>query len=319
MMTNRQTKPMVLAAYLAAIMLVLATISYYIPVFSIFAFFVLPIPMAIVYVQYGLRYTLLTGIVASVLMGILINAASAVSLLCTFGAVGICLGMGFRRQWHSFKLLMAVTLTMLITFILEVAVLQVVSGVDIQAMIASQTAQLPDMLMAQYRASGMSDVELLEAEIQVQQIVKVLPTLLPMAMCLAGSIVAYGEIRIAQLIMTRIGLSIPPFLPMRQWQIPRVMVYVYILSIVAKYWGTTREIDALMVVGLNLEQLATFAIVIQGIACILFWLNRKMTIRPVFQLLLVLLLFFEFYFFTLVIGMFDMLFQYRKRQQDYRG
>ncbi len=314
-MTNRQTKPMVLAAYLAAVMLVLALMSYYIPFFSALAFFIMPIPMAVVYVQYGLRYTILTGVVSSVLMGIFINVGAAVSLLCTFGAVGLCLGMGFRHRWHSFKLLSAVTVTILVSFILEMAVLQVVSGVDMGAMLSEQTAQLPELLMAQYRASGMSDVELLEAENQIQQLIKVLPTLIPLAMCLAGSIVAYGEIRAAQLVMTRIGLSIPPFLPMREWQLPRAMVYVYILAMVAKYWGTTREIDALMVVGLNLEQLATFAIVVQGIACILFWLSRKMTMRPVFQVLLVLLLFFEFYFFTLVVGMFDMLFQYRKRQQ----
>lgn len=43
------------------------------------------------------------------------------------------------------------------------------------------------------------------------------------------------------------------------------MIYLYILALVMKYWGVTREIDWLNIIGMNLSQLAYFFFVFRGL------------------------------------------------------
>ena len=53
------------------------------------------------------------------------------------------------------------------------------------------------------------------------------------------------------------------------------MIYLYILALVMKYWGVTRDIAWLNIIGMNLNQIAFFFICIQGIAFVFYLLSRR--------------------------------------------
>lgn len=59
-----------------------------------------------------------------------------------------------------------------------------------------------------------------------------------------------------------------------------------------KYWGTTRHLDWLNIVGLNVEQIAYFFIIIEGIAFCLYFLGQRFRMRSSTQALVVVILFF---------------------------
>ena len=80
------------------------------------------------------------------------------------------------------------------------------------------------------------------------------------------NMLSYLNIKIAQMVLTALGYEVRPFLPIRYWEIPRIMLYLYVLAMVCKYWGSTRDIALLNIAGLNLEALTVFFISIQGVA-----------------------------------------------------
>ena len=54
-MEQRRVTPLTTAGCFAAIMLVFALLSTYVPIFSFIGYFIMPIPMVIIFMKYGLR------------------------------------------------------------------------------------------------------------------------------------------------------------------------------------------------------------------------------------------------------------------------
>ena len=57
-MEQRRVTPLTTAGCFAAIMLVFALLSTYVPIFSFIGYFIMPIPMVIIFMKYGLRQTI---------------------------------------------------------------------------------------------------------------------------------------------------------------------------------------------------------------------------------------------------------------------
>ena len=97
-MEQRRVTPLTTAGCFAAIMLVFALLSTYVPIFSFIGYFIMPIPMVIIFMKYGLRQTLLLGVTVGFLMGLFIDPMTALVQFLSFGAVGLTLGAGFRYK-----------------------------------------------------------------------------------------------------------------------------------------------------------------------------------------------------------------------------
>lgn len=315
-MEQKRITPMTTAGCFAAIMLILALLSTYLPFFSFIGYFIMPIPMTILFVKYGLRQAILLGITAGILMGIFIDPLTAIIQIATFGAVGIALGAGFKEKWPPAKLLMGVTAALIGTAIGLAALMYGVMDVNIVAALGDVFDTLMQETMEQYKNSGMSEPQLAETKAQLEEVRRLLPTMLPMFMCLAMAIIAYVNVKVSQFFLQRLGFDVRPFLPIRYWEMPRGVIYLYILALVMKYWGTTRSIEWLNIIGLNLNQMAFFFICIQGLAFVFYFLDRRFHISTGLQAVIIALFFVMpvFSYAAFIMGLIDMLANIRKKQ-----
>ena len=111
----RKTSAMVEAGILAAIAIVFAIISMYVPVIGSFINFLWPLPIAICGMRNGLRWSVMTLIVADIAVAVLISPLHAFSLLAAFGLVGLTLGECMRRGYKPFKLMLISSVACLIS------------------------------------------------------------------------------------------------------------------------------------------------------------------------------------------------------------
>lgn len=315
-MEQKRITPMTTAGCFSAIMLILALLSTYLPFFSFIGYFIMPIPMTILFVKYGLRQAILLGITAGILMGIFIDPLTAIIQIATFGAVGIALGAGFKEKWPPAKLLMGVTAALIGTAIGLAALMYGVMDVNIVTALGDVFDTLMQETMEQYKNSGMSELQLAETKAQLEEVRRLLPTMLPMFMCLAMAIIAYVNVKVSQFFLQRLGFDVRPFLPIRYWEMPRGVIYLYILALVMKYWGTTRSIEWLNIIGLNLNQMAFFFICIQGLAFLFYFLDRRFHISTGLQAVIIALFFVMpvFSYAAFIMGLIDMLANIRKKQ-----
>lgn len=314
-MEQRRVTPLTTAGCFAAIMLVFALLSTYVPIFSFIGYFIMPIPMVIIFMKYGLRQTLLLGVTVGFLMGLFIDPVTALVQFLSFGAVGLALGAGFRYEWSAVRLLGTVTAALVAVFVVIALLSYVVLDVNVFTQMNDFFTQFMDSMMAQYQQQGMSDVKLAETRVQLNQVREMLPSLLPMFLCLGTAIIAYANIKISQVILRRLGFSLKAFLPIRYWEIPRSMIYLYILALVMKYWGVTRDITWLNIIGMNLNQIAFFFICIQGIAFVFYLLSSRFRLGNGLQALILISFFVMpvFSYAAFLAGIFDMLTNYRKK------
>lgn len=315
-MEPRHITPMTTAGCFAAIMVVLAVLSTYVPFFSMIGFLIMPIPIAIMYMKFGIRQAILTGVVAGLLMSITISPLVAIIQIFTFGTVGVAIGAGFRYEWSPVKMLFGVTAAFIVTGTLFIGAAYVFMDVNVFTTMQTMFSEMTNEIIAQYEAGGMSEVQIVESKQQFKQVQQLLPSLLPLLFCLATAIMSYLNIKVSQVILRRLGFSVQPFLPIRSWEIPRCMIYLYILAIVMNYWGTSRDLQWLYIMGINLYQMAFFFISIEGLALLFYLLDRRFHIGNGLQALIIISFFVMpvFTYAAFMAGLFDMLTNYRKKR-----
>lgn len=316
-MEPRSAVPMTTAGIFAAILIALALLSTYVPFFSVLGYFLMPIPVAVMYMRFGLRQAVLTGVVAGILLGLFMDPVSAGIQIVVACAIGLALGKGFRDGTSPFVMLAGVTGAVISVAIITSVLSYVVTGINVFTLIPEMISQALDLMMKEYVDTNAWSAETVALRQQVDMMKQTIPALIPLIFCMSMAIIAYLNIRISQSILMRLGLSVRPFLPIRLWEIPRSMVYLYVLAMVMKYWGTTRDLHWLNIAGLNVEQVAYFFIIIEGIAFCLYFLGQRFRMRSSTQVLMVLLLFFVpmFQMAAFFLGLFDMLFRYRKKRE----
>ena len=89
----RKTSAMVEAGILAAVAIVMALISMYVPVLGAFVNFVWPLPIVICGCRHGLKWSIMTLLVATVIIAMIISPINAFFLAAIFGLFGL----DFRR------------------------------------------------------------------------------------------------------------------------------------------------------------------------------------------------------------------------------
>lgn len=312
-MVQRGAVPLTSAGCFAAILLVIAAISVYMPFFRPVGLMIIPLPLLLMYMKFSLRYAVLTAIGAAVLMAVFLGPVVAL-IEGLLSLLGIALGIGFQRQWTSAKLLMAVTIALVVLWSCIMAVTFAVTGINpLTDLIQAMNLYLDQMVQAQQEQ--LDPVQLMQYKEEMGVFRETLPTLLPFLICMAMSIIGYANIKLSQFVLKRLNIEVTPFLPVRYWEIPRIMIYLYVLGMVMKYWGATRHMDWLTSIGINFYGLAYYFICFGGLAFVFAAIHKRVHLRTGIQVVLAVILFFfpPFSMALFFLGLFDILLQYRKK------
>lgn len=301
--------------YIILSMFVLTLGTVFIPFFSFFAMCVMPVPVVWMYMRATWRETAALAIGAVILTVYWGGSYGGTVETGFFCLSGMIMGFGLRKRrsffhcWGSgFIVLCAMAAVLAIR-------LYVVQGVTVFTYVQQFVILWGERLTAMATAQGMGEADKVALQTQLQSLWHTVPYMVPSLLVEIFSLSAWITLRLAIFQLHRQGQKEVSFLPVRCWDMGRGMVYLYIVSLVLKYWGTTRSWIWVQWTGENLLQIAFFFICVQGISFLFSFLQaRKKSV--VFQGL-VLLLFFCIPFFSyivFVLGLADLLFSYRRNK-----
>lgn len=301
--------------YIILSMFVLTLGTVFIPFFSFFAMCVMPVPVVWMYMRATWRETAALAIGAVILTVYWGGSYGGTVETGFFCLSGMIMGFGLRKRrsffhcWGSgFIVLCAMAAVLAIQ-------LYVVQGVTVFTYVQQFVILWGERLTAMATAQGMGEADKVALQTQLQSLWHTVPYMVPSLLVEIFSLSAWITLRLAIFQLHRQGQKAVSFLPVRCWDMGRGMVYLYIVSLVLKYWGTTRSWIWVQWTGENLLQIAFFFICVQGISFLFSFLQaRKKSV--VFQGL-VLLLFFCIPFFSyivFVLGLADLLFSYRRNK-----
>jgi uncharacterized protein YybS (DUF2232 family) len=255
-----RTRDTVEGALLAALAALLGLLAFYTG-FGL----VLPLPVLLAYRRLGGRSAVLVALVASGVLALWVGPLAAVGNLGFIAAQGLVPGWTLRRGWGF-----AGTVAVMAAALVAVGVLGLL-GTDVlfhtnawaQGML--QLAGFLRRHAALLRSAGLTPDGMLALARR----------LIPVAAAggaLAESVVVY---LFAAPILGRLGTSLPPPAPFREWRMPAWTAWATLLCLVALAVGTHLRSGVLVALAVNLLLLAGVGYAITALSFVYGWLRSR--------------------------------------------
>lgn len=300
---------------LAAITVIMALMAVYLPLIGIAATLLWPLPIIVLIVRHGIKYGVLSVAAAAIIMTMLISPVSAVHMVAAFGPTSLALGYGFYRGLSASRILLYGITASLFGVFLTAGMTMLLTGVNPLAM-AEQIGSMKeaaDAAFQMYAAMGMSADTLAKSKQDFMDAMEYIAMLLPMIFFLSGTITAWLNFAIGGRVLRRLGHPVTALPDFDAWRLPKVILYIFGFALVGMYWGSRTEIELLQQVSLNAYVFSTLAGFIQG-ASVLSSIARDRISRWLFWLLMAFIFLNGAISQLLAIfGLFDVIFDYRKR------
>ncbi|MBU5486382.1 YybS family protein [Clostridium sp. MSJ-11] len=319
-MQNRiyNTKGTVEAGVMTGLLVILALMNIYLPVFSIIGRFILPIPVVVLLLRHNLKVTITSVVASGILVGFIYNPLSGLTSAVMFGITGISLGYCIKKDKDVSVSIFALAISSLIGTIIDFVVYislisksTVVGLIDEMVKIMNESFQ---SVLNMYSQMGISEEQLKPLTDSLKLfntdfIIKVLPGLLIMS----SIIFAYFTYNITRAILRRLNYDIkemPKF--------THIHVNIKIATIVAIGLLTgiilVRQNIKIGEYILNSSQLILqYIFLFNGLSVAIYYLRIKYKLSKIMTLLIIMFtLFSPFAMVYVMLGISDIIIDFRK-------
>lgn len=310
----RKTSAMVEAGILAAIAIVMALISMYVPVLGAFINFVWPLPIVICGCRHGLKWSVMTLLVATIIIAMIMSPVNAFFLAAIFGLLGLILGECMRRHLPPMKLMIFGTIGGIIALALNIILSFVVLGIDPINMMFTSFNESLGQLATYYREHGMSEEQIKESIAGYKEMLRMMKIIMPGAFAVCAPIMAFINYLAAKKILSKLGESFADFPKFTLLKVPEWVLWPYFLSLLAvTYFYVNDPNSWLYMAAVNVQTVCSFSLVFQGIVLIYWYVESKGKPRWWANLATTLLFLIPIFSQIIVyVGAFDMVFDFRK-------
>ncbi len=210
-------------AVLAVVVAVLAVAATYIPLAGAAAFFLCPLPLTVLTVRHGLRVALLAAAVATgigtMVGGILIGS----SITVAFAPLGLAMGIGIRRGLSSTGIWLLTSAVSAVSTVASALLALFGIGQDprrLLAQVIEESARNQQSVVQLYERLGIYTADVRQAVAQTEQLMRLLPWLLPFLLIGSVAMIAYLNLLVGRPVLRRLRIDVPAFPPLSTWRVP---------------------------------------------------------------------------------------------------
>lgn len=312
-MQHNRVRPMVEGGILASIAIVFALISAYMPFVGPFVNLIWPVPIILLGVRHGYKWSIMATFVAGIIIAMLVHPLQAVGVVVGFGLIGIVLGHSLRSEFHPVKTLLWGSVASLLSKVAVLLISAAVMGINPLNMQTEALGQAFDQAVQMYRSLGMKEEDIATIATNMQTMLQFMKIILPAGFVLAAIADTYLNFMIAKIVLKKLGQQVPAFPPFKDWSMPGYIVYIYLLALVGMYWGNSRHITELYHIAMNFQVITSTLLFIQGLA-LFYFLSDKYKLSRLSRGIILFLIFTNGLFTQILVvaGAFDMAFDYRQ-------
>lgn len=296
-----------------AIFTVLLLLSLYMPVFGMVTTFFLAVP----FLLFTMRHTYKNGLfllAASFIPSVWFGSLFSVPMTLMFATSGVVMGHVWRKKGGTYAVLLAGTLSFLLSMIIIYAASVLFFDIHVGKQIEEMMQQSFQSAQAVLEQFGQPVNE--QFEKTMKQTMDVVLDLLPTAFIFAAAFFAWMTQRAALPILKRLNVPIGDWQPFRELVLPKSLLWYYLAVMVLLFFPIEHG-SFLYVALLNLFQILQLLMTIQGFSFIFYWMHHKKMGRKGAIVIVVLSLFFPFLLHLVrILGIIDLGFDLRKRLND---
>ncbi|MDY6268784.1 MAG: YybS family protein [Selenomonadaceae bacterium] len=314
-MVSNRLAPLTESGILAALSVVLGLMAVYLPVLGVIAVMIWALPFVVLTVRHGLRFGAAAAVAATAVLSLFAGPPLALRLFLAFAPTGLALGWAIQRELSGTRIFLSGLAASIAGKLLGFAMIFFLMGID------PWQAQLDGMREAfsattqMYEDMGVNTADVQQSTQQLEQAITMLAQLAPLVVLIMGILDTVVLYFLGGRVLKRLGQRMPSALPpFSEWRLPVGFLYLFGFSLVAMYWGGSREVPLLYQAGLNANMIGMFAGVVQGLA-LLHVLLTHFHVRGFLRVFIYVFICLNGFLLQIVAftGLIDMFFDYRSR------
>lgn len=310
---SRSVTPMVEGGILSAVAIIFAFVSAYLPVLGALINFIWPVPIILLGVRHGYRYSIMATIVAGVLISLLMHPMQAVNVVIGFGLIGIALGHSLRKGHSPVKTILIGGVASLISKIAVLAITAAVMGFNPLSMEMESFQTAIGQTLDLYRSMGYSEEDLAKTAQTLTTILDIVKVVFPAGLVLASFCDTFFNYWLAKKVLKRLGYTYPGLPPFAKWCLPRWVVVVFVAGIAMIFFGKSDNNDLIYKIGMNIQVAGSVLLLVQGLGlfyCLAGKYNLSRFVRGI--ILILILTNGLFTQIVVIVGAFDVVVDYRR-------
>lgn len=303
-------------AMMAALTLILAVISMYVPILNIIAPLLFPAPLALVVLRHGLKLGSLCAVSVLLLCSMLLGLPHTLFLFVQFGFLGLYFGWCFRQKIRAAYILFGGVMLSSAAIVFSFVFPSLVAGVSLeqyQAMIMSFISDYVNML----QQSGNSELVMrgMTPAAYLTFMEDFFRRLLPGMLMISAMMLTWLCYVLMCKLLRRFGYEVGKLPAFINWRLDWRFLWALIIALALAGLGSRFGYDMVARVGDNLLMAFAPILLVCGIS-VAAWLLKSWRVATFIKILLVLFVVQVFggaIEIFILVGVFDPLFDFRRR------
>ncbi|MEW6523532.1 MAG: YybS family protein [Bacillota bacterium] len=308
-----QVRPLAQGALMSAITVLLALINMYIPFMGLLVVFVLPVPVVLMQLRYGMRYAFLAAVVSGALLLALAGPVEALLLFSFFGIIGLTFGYAFRRGFSPTWAVLTGTVAVSASWAISMGMTFLVLGLsplDMLNQVYEAMTQAFDLYERWNLVSAEVRTQMLAAWDLIRDNVY---HIMPATFAMSATVSSYVTYQVIRPVLARLGHRLEPFPAFAEWRVPSYFVFGLLAELTLAMTYPWHGSETLVAVGSNAGMFARMAFVVMGISLATYLLRKYGVPKLVSAMAIWMMVFTPLLLqVAMLAGMFDALFDYRR-------
>ncbi|MFE8704093.1 YybS family protein [Cytobacillus sp. FJAT-54145] len=298
-------------ALFLAIFAVLLLITLYLPVLGIVVNLFLALPF-ILFAAKNDRKSSLVFLVASILISLIVGTFLAIPLALAYGLTGIVMGDFIREKKSRVAVFISGSLVFLVSLVIQYAVAVALFEMDFikeSILVFKESVSMSvEMLNNLGQTPNETLVEQLEASVEMME------SLIPSLFVMASFLIVFLIQLVSFPIIKRFGVDIAGWKPFRELQLPKSLLWYYLITLVASLMINPGEGSFFFLAIVNLSFVLQFFMIAQGLAFVYYISYIKSFPKAIPIIITVLMFFIPIVLYIVrILGIIDLGFDLRKR------
>jgi len=242
---------------------------------GIFMNFIWPVPLIILGVRHGLRWSGLALVTSGIIIAILANPLQSLFLIVGLGFIGLTLGWSIRKGSPTMVILGLGSIASFISKIAVFAMLFSFMGINPLEINTETGARATESVLDFYRSVGMSEYQIEHNKAEIVSLLELLKIALPAVIIMGAFADTFINFWVAKKILRRLGTFIPDLPAFRELVLPLPIVLFYGLSLIALYFFSEQPtVAAYYRISVNFNLLCAALLMLQGLAVAWFYIHK---------------------------------------------
>ncbi len=306
---NEKTK-----AFLESLLMILLGTIYiliginFVPVISI----VFPAFFIILGVRHGIEYNIVSILISTLVVGLVVDKYTAFFIFIAFVPLSVVINYVIKKRGKSQELILYSTITSLASYVIAIVLVKKLFNISFIDQIEKSFSLVLKTQLDMLKETGLSNYEVYQTKNILESAYEYMVLIIPSAVMIFSLLTAYLNSILSIFILRKLGYGIV-FVPrFSYFKLPNN----FILGIVVIYLGVfllkQLKVFYYETIFINVSALISFAFFLQGLAVLIFLINKS-RLKQVGKVIFIVLLIFSFPLSAIIsmVGFLDIIFNFR--------